>query len=271
MMENQLLVSVIMGVYNGAATLEQAVQSVLNQTYQNIEFIICDDASTDDTWERLQTWAQRDSRIRLVRNTRNQGAGGARNRCLEQARGSYIALMDADDVSMPTRLEKQVEALRNGPGLSFVGTKGQFFTEQPGDLQKCYWFVAEPGKEDFLMTLPFVHASLMFRAEVLRELGGYSGKRYVKRSEDYDLLMRAYAKGFQGINLPVSLYAIRLDAGTYQRRKYRYRFHECAVKWVGFTSMGLMPRGIPYAVKPLIVGLLPVGLLNRLKEKYYGQ
>ena len=96
-------------------------------------------------------------------------------------------------------------------------------------------------------------------------------KRYVKRSEDYDLLMRAYAKGFQGINLPVSLYAIRLDAGTYQRRKYRYRFHECAVKWVGFASMGLMPRGIPYAVKPLIVGLLPVGLLNRLKEKYYGQ
>ena len=270
-MDNQPLVSVIMGVYNGSATLEQAVRSVLDQTYRNLELIICDDASTDDTWERLQTLAQRDSRIRLVRNTRNQGAGGARDRCLEQARGSYIALMDADDVSMPTRLEKQIEALENAPELSFVGTKGQFFTEQPGDLQKCYWFVAEPGKEDFLMTLPFVHASLMFRAEVLRELGGYSGKRYVKRSEDYDLLMRAYAKGFQGINLPVSLYGIRLDAGTYQRRKYRYRFHECAVKWVGFTRMGLMPRGIPYAVKPLIVGLLPVGLLNRLKEKYYGQ
>ena len=271
MMDNRPLISVIMGVYNGAATLEQAVLSVLEQTYRNLELIICDDASTDGTWEQLQIWAQRDSRIRLVRNTRNQGAGGARNRCLEQARGSYIALMDADDVSMPTRLEKQVEALRNGPGLSFVGTKGQFFTEQPGDLQKCYWFVAEPGKEDFLMTLPFVHASLMFRAEVLRELGGYSGKRYVKRSEDYDLLMRAYARGFQGINLPNPLYGIRLDEGTYQRRKYRYRFHECAVKWVGFARMGLMPRGIPYAVKPLIVGLLPVGLLDRLKEKYYGQ
>lgn len=270
-MEKRPLVSVIMGVYNGTATLGEAIRSILDQTYQNIEFIICDDASTDDTWEQLQSWAQRDSRISLIRNTHNLGAGGARNCCLERAQGSYIAIMDADDISMPSRLEQQIEVLMNGPNCSFVGTKGQFFAECPGDLQKCYWFVAKPEKRDFLMTLPFVHASLMFRAEVLWELGGYSRKCYVKRSEDYDLLMRAYAEGFYGINLLEPLYAIRLDRCTYQRRKYRYRFNECAVKWNGFAKLGLMPRGIPFALKPLLVGLMPVCLLNKLKEIYYGR
>ena len=121
------------------------------------------------------------------------------------------------------------------------------------------------------MTLPFVHASLMFRAGVLRELGGYRETWMVKRSEDYDLLMRAYALGYYGNNLPAPLYGIRLDNDTYRRRKYRYRFCECLAKWSGFSAMGLMPMGIPYAIKPLVVGLLPVGILNALKVKYYSR
>ena len=102
-------------------------------------------------------------------------------------------------------------------------------------------------------------------------MGGYRVSKTVKRSEDYDLLMRAYSAGYCGANLPDILYAIRLDETTYQKRRYRYRLNECVVKWKGFSELGLMPKGIPYAIKPLIVGLVPVKLLNWLKEKYYDQ
>ena len=270
-MSEGVLISVIMGVYNGADTIESAVQSILKQTHQKLELIICDDASTDNTWSLLQRWAQKDCRIRLLRNQKNEGAAIARNRCLEQAHGDFVAIMDADDISMPLRLELQLSFLEKHRGISFVGSRGEFFSDHLGDLKKTYWFIDAPQKRDFLMTLPFVHASLMFRAEVLWALGGYSDSKVVKRSEDYDLLLRAYVAGYCGVNLPDVLYAIRLDETTYRRRKYRYRLNECVVKWRGFSALGLMPNGIPYALKPLLVGLVPVRFLNWMKGKYYGQ
>ena len=126
-MSQDILISVIMAVYNGCDTLSEAIQSILNQTYQNIELIICDDASTDDTWELLQTWSRKDCRIRLLRNPKNEGAAIARNRCIEQARGGYIAIMDADDRSMPRRLELQLAFLEQNREISFVGSRGEFF------------------------------------------------------------------------------------------------------------------------------------------------
>lgn len=269
--DDQKVVSVIMAAYNAEKTVEVAVHSILQQTYGNFELIICDDASTDKTWKILTQIAKDNPCIRLIHQDVNRGAAAARNRCLEQARGKFIAIMDADDVSFPSRLELQLNYLCKNPSVSFVGSRGEFFSEKPGDLKKYYWFVEIPAKDDFLMTLPFVHASLMFRKEVLTQLGGYCGSKAVQRSEDYDLLMRAYAAGFRGSNLPVELYAIRLDQAAYNRRKYRYRFNECAVKFRGFKSLGLMPWGIPFAIKPLVVGLFPTSLLNRLKAKYYGK
>ena len=85
----------------------------------------------------------------------------------------------------------------------------------------------------------------------------------------YDMLMRAYALGYTGANMADVMYFIRLDEGTYQRRKYCYRLNECIVKFRGFSKLGLMPKGILYAIKPLIVGLIPIKLLNNLKKRYY--
>lgn len=264
-------VSVVMPVFNAGedAALDVAIRSVLDQELSDFELIICDDASTDGTWNRLEEWARRDDRIVLLRNQSNKGAGGARNECIRRAKGSFIALMDADDYSYPQRLKEQTEYLCEHGEVSFVGSAGEYFSETPGDMGERYWFVEAPQSKDFLMTLPFVHASIMFRAEVLRAAEGYSKQRYVTRSEDYDLLMRLYAAGCTGVNLPAALYGIRLNEATYRRRKYRYRLNECAVKWIGFRRMGLMPRGIPFAVKPLIVGLIPIRLLNAMKKKYY--
>lgn len=264
-------ISVIMATYNmDAIILKTAISSILNQTFDNFELIICDDGSTNDTHQVLREIAQGDSRVILMQNPSNLKASVARNRCLKIARGNYIAIMDSDDYADPHRLEVQRNFLLQHQSYSFVGSIGQFFSTNPGDQQKQYWYCGSPEKKDFLMTLPFVHASLMFRSNVFATLM-YSESRTVLRSEDYHLLMRLYAVGYKGANIHEVLYYIREDNKTYKRRKYRYRLNEAIVKLIGFYHMNMMPLGLPYVIKPLFVGLIPVSLLKVLKNIYYNK
>lgn len=260
-------VSVIMAAYNAEETIEAAIRSILLQTHDNFELIICDDASTDNTWCLMRSLVDEDSRIKLIRQEKNRGPAVARNRCLLQAQGEYIAIMDADDLCSENRLAVQVSFLERHREVAFVGLLGEVFHNIPGDCSKCYPYVAKPAAKDFLMTLPFVHASLMFRSTAMGR--GYPEERQALRSEDYAFLMERYAAGLRGENTTDAVYYIREDADTFKRRKYRYRLTEAGVKWKGFLALGLMPRGILFAIKPLIVGLVPPKILERLKGKYY--
>lgn len=264
-------VSVIMAVYNNYNNeiLIEAIESILNQTYKNIELIICDDCSVDNTYEILDIISKKDSRIKLLRNHINQKAGGARNRCIEVSTGEYIAIMDSDDISNPNRIRKQVDFLNNNMQYGFVGTKGIQFNGFKENVIGEYWFCEKPEKKDFLITLPFVHASLMFRRNVIKEVGGYSEKKNAERSEDYDMLLRMYEKKFRGFNINEELYFIREDDNAIKRRKYKYRFNESYVKFKGFNGLGLMPKGFIYAIKPIVVGLIPNKILYIIKNKYY--
>lgn len=265
-----MLISVIMATYNCKLDeLKLATDSILTQSFSDIEFIICDDGSDNGTFEELSLIAKKDERILLLRHERNLKSGAARNTCLSYATGKYIAIMDSDDYSSPDRLMAQKDFLDKNPTFSFVGTRGSYFENSVDEKNGYYWFVKRPSKSDFLSTLPFVHASLMFRREVLLEVGGYSNKSLFVRSEDYELIMRLYGKNMYGANLDVPLYQIRQNTRTYDRRKYQFRINEAIVKFRGFKKMGLMPKGLVYAIKPLIVGLIPIRVLNSMKRKYY--
>ncbi|GAA0077159.1 glycosyltransferase EpsE [Clostridium sp. CTA-5] len=265
------MISVIMGVYNigNKDILRTSIDSILNQTYKNFEFIICDDGSNDNTYKVLQCIAQKDKRIKLLRNNINLKAGVARNRCLKEAKGEFIAIMDADDYSAPERLEKQKNFLIKNAEFDFVGCKGKYFNKKINDTNDEYWFCKYPKPKDFLVTLPFVHASIMFKKESLLKVSGYSTSKKVMRSEDYDLLMKLYVNGCKGANISNTLYYIRQDKNTFKRRKYRYRINESIVKYKGFKALKLMPIGIVFVIKPLIVGLIPIKLLNKIKKIYY--
>ena len=262
-------ITVIMAVHNEPPSiLEAAISSILSQSIKNIEFIICDDGSDCETAEALKKLID-GTGIILIRNDCSLGAGVARNRALALAQGQYIAIMDADDISDNMRLEKEREFLINNSSYAFVGCIGKYFRITPGDMHNCYWFVEKPEPQDFLMTLPFVHASILFRRSALDVVGGYREIQRVKRSEDYDLLLRLYENHLYGANLPEMLYHIRMNDATFNRRKYRFRFYEALVKAEGFARLGLMPKGIIYAIKPLIVGLIPNRILEPLKHFYY--
>lgn len=264
-------ISVIMGVYNEKRKdhVAMAIDSVLEQSLTDFEFIICDDGSTDGTWGVLKQFAAKDSRIQIIRNEVNQKSGYARNRAIELSSGKYIAIMDADDVSHLQRFEKQAAFLDTHSQHGFVGSYGEFFHDTVGDEKEVYRLPKEPLAENMLFSLPFIHASCMFRREVLEKIGGYDirPKRY--RVEDYDLLLRVYEAGYSGANIPEVLYYIRRDEAQYKRRKYRYRFNEASMKYRACRSLKAGWRGRLCVVKPLVVGLMPIGLLRVLQNKYY--
>lgn len=261
------IISVIMGVYNIASLtmFDKAVYSILGQTVSDFEFLICDDGSNDQTWNILTKLAQRDGRIRLIQSPKNEGLAAALNHCIARSKGLFIARQDADDFSVPERFQKQIDFFTYHPDISFVGSNAELF-DQNGVWRKRI-FPKYPQPKDFLFTLPFIHGSLMFRSEILKKEKGYLVTEKTRRIEDYELLMRLYSRGYYGANLQKTLYFFREDREAIRRRKYRYRIDEAWIKWKGFNALHLMPKGIPYVIKPLIVGTIPSYLLKKLKQK----
>ena len=264
-----LKISVIMGVYNtcNADMLNCSINSILTQTESNFEFIICDDGSTDGTYELLTEICKKDNRIILLRNKANMGLAATLNCCIDVAGGEYIAKQDADDYSVSDRIEKQVCFLEGHEEYAFVGSNIALFDDhgQWGE----YRLKEFPEKKDFLFTLPIMHSSVMYRKQALASSGKYRVAEETRRAEDYDLFMRMYTKGFRAANIQECLLFYREDKESYKRRKYRYRIDEAKVRYKGYKQLGLMPNGYIYVLKPLIVGLIPNKLLNYLKDRNY--
>ena len=137
------LVSVIMPVYNGEKYLAEAIDSILVQTFTDFELLIVDDGSQDNSAEIIRSYEKRDSRIRFFQLERNVGSAAARNRGIASASGAYIALMDCDDVSLPKRLQKQVDFLQANPEIGAVGVCGQAVNE---DMTKLLYDLNVPER-----------------------------------------------------------------------------------------------------------------------------
>ncbi|WP_040658598.1 glycosyltransferase family 2 protein [Oscillibacter ruminantium] len=260
-------VSVLMGVYNGADTVERAISSIFQQTFQDFECIVCDDGSTDDSSAVLCACQQKyGPRLVLLENEHNRGLAPTLNRCLAAATGAYIARMDADDVSAPERLERQVAFLQTHEDVSFVGCCAEKFDETGVYGEFCY--PAFPSVKDLRWNACFIHPTVLFRREALEAARGYDEGESRVRCEDYDLWLRLYAMGHHGANLQEKLFFYYEGSGNLCKRKYRYRVNEAVVRAAGFRANKMLLRSLPYVVKPLLVGLLPVKLRNRLQKMW---
>ena len=249
-------VSVIMGMYNCASTLSEAIDSIFAQTYKNWELILCDDGSKDNTYQIAKEYKDKyPEKIVLIQNLQNQGLNKTLNRCLKYVTGDYVARMDGDDVSMPQRFEKQVEFLDNHPEYAIVSTPMIYFDEN-GDWGRGK-SIERPTKKDFVSGTPFCHAPCMVRAEAYRSVDGYSTNLRTLRAEDYDLWFRLYALGYKGYNLQEPYYKMRDDMAAYHRRKFRYCLNEAYVRFNGFRMLKLPLKNYIYVLRPIIVGLMP--------------
>lgn len=259
-------ISVLMGIYNCADTLPEAIDSILAQTFTDWELILCDDGSADDTFliatEYLKKHPQK---IRLLQNHNNLGLNRTLNRCLEVAEGEYIARMDGDDLSLPVRFEKETAYLDAHPDFDIVSTPMIYFDEH-GDWGQGT--SAEfPEANSFIPGTPFCHAPCMVRASAIRAVNGYSTDKRTLRAEDYDLWFRMYENGSKGCNLQEPLYKMRDDLNAYHRRKFRYCLNEAYVRFTGYRRLKLPKKTYLYAMRPILVGLLPKRLYLYLHHR----
>ncbi|HUT60392.1 MAG TPA: glycosyltransferase [Phycisphaerae bacterium] len=214
-------VSVLMPVYNGCSApraglikrllrrrrrpgvqadipsfLRLSIESVLDQTFEDFEFVIVDDGSMDGTPAVLAQYAARDDRIRVVRSRANRGVAAALNLGLRQCRAPLVARQDADDLSTVTRLEVQKAFMDGRPRTAMCGT-GAYVINAEGKLMfEVRHVCANEEVRRFLAGAgcPFVHGSVMFRKECVQELGGYSEQERFRHAEDYEMWVRLAGK-----------------------------------------------------------------------------
>jgi len=199
-------VSIIMAAFNAMDYIHESIQSVLDQTYQNWELIICDDASMDGTWDYLATLD--DCRIQLIRNIENMGASRSRNECLARASGDFIAVLDADDIWNPEKIKFQICNFSKDPQLGIVGTNA-IEIDFEGNLvgQRVY-----PSSHREIMDLglwkcPMLHSSIMFKRIILTD--GY--QHHFVPAEDWEMIMNM---------------ALSSKATVLQEALVHYRIHE---------------------------------------------
>lgn len=213
------LVTVVMPVYNGEKYLEEAVASILSQTYANLELIAINDGSTDASPAILASF--KDPRLRIF-HQENRGLSATLNRGIGLATGSYLARQDADDVSFPERVARQVEFLESHPDYCMVGTWSQILEEdRPTERGHRHPAGNAALKFSLLFDNYFVHSSVMLRKSALDRVGLYSTAQK-RQPEDYELWSRLMRGGHGKMgNLPEKLVAYREVEGSICRSESR--------------------------------------------------
>ncbi len=224
-MSHTPIISVLLPIYNAADTLDQAIRSLVRQTFDDFEVIAVDDGSDDESPSILRRWAKRNRRIKPVFHER-VGLIGVLNAGLERAGGELVARMDADDVSHPKRFERQVALMRAHPELSVAGCLVRSFPKhsvREGFRIYEAWLNSLIAHEDMVREIyiesPLAHPSTMMRRTELIELGGYEDHGW---PEDYDLWLRYHLAGGRFAKVPEALYFWREHEDRLSRTDPRY-------------------------------------------------
>lgn len=264
-------ISIIMGIYNCATTLDEAIASIIAQTFSDWELIMCDDGSTDNTLQIANNYATRFlGKIIVIENEKNCGLNYTLNHCLQYVRGEYIARMDGDDISLPERLQKENEFLDTHPEYAIVSSSMIFFDDD-GDWGENK-MIEIPQLRDFVFHAPFhCHAPCMIRKEAYMTVGGYTVDKRLLRFEDCNLWYKLYAAGYCGYNLQESLYKMRDDRNAYHRRTPSARMRGVYVQYIGFRLIHMPIKYYLYLVveflKSLFIIIMPERLYTALHKK----
>lgn len=259
-------ISVIMGIYNCASTLQEALDSLYAQTFQNFEIILCDDGSQDKTLEIALKNQKQYSNIVVLQNEHNMGLNYTLNKCLKAAQGKYIARMDGDDLSLPERFEKEYQFLESHPEYAIVSSPMIYFDED-GVFKVGQTTKNVPEKIDFIKGTPFCHAPCMVLRKAFLDVDGYSESPKLLRVEDYHLWMKMYLKGYKGYRLNEVLYMMRDDRKAIVRRNFLNRCNEAYVKYLICKNFHLPLINYVYCLRPIIVWMLPTFLYTKLHRR----
>lgn len=265
-MDTSKKISILMGIYNCADTLREAIDSIVAQTYTNWQFIICDDGSSDESYTIAKEYEAADpQRFVVIRNEKNLGLNATLNKCLKLADGEYVARMDGDDLCVPDRFEKEAAVLNGHPEYAIVSSHMTTFDE--GGEWGCVKTLERPQVRDFPTQVPmFCHAPCMIRREAFLDVEGYTVDKRLLRVEDYHLWYKFYAKGYRGYNIQEPLYQMRDDRNALHRRTASARLNGIYATFVGFKMVNIPAWMYIYAVKNAVLEVIKLIIPDRLYE-----
>lgn len=262
-------VSIVMGIYNCASTLSEAIDSLLSQTFSDWELIMCDDGSIDSTMAVAQSYVDKYDNILLIRNERNMGLPATLNHCLEYAESEYIARMDGDDISLPERFEMEVGVLDKHPEYAVV-SGGMICFDENGDWGEIKP-KEKPVKQDFAKGTPFCHAPCMMRREALNKVGNYSVNEKLRRGQDYYLWYKFYKNNYIGYNIQQPIYKMRDDRNAANRRTLKSALLSFSVEKEIFDGLGIPYKYYWRLFRGVFVSMLPKGLYIFLHKTKNGK
>lgn len=253
-------VSVIMATYNCEKTLRESVDSILNQTFSDWEFVICDDASCDNSYKILEEYKEKyPEKFVILKNEKNMKLASSLNRCIEASKGEYIARMDGDDISFPERFEKEVAFLDSHPEFDCVGTAFIPFDEngeKTVNIKK-----REPDRYYIIFKVAAMHPTVMMRKTAYEKIGCYTTLKRCDRGQDHDMWFKFFAAGLRIYNLDEPLLYYREDINGMKKRTLKTRYYSTLTIFAGIKSLRLPFYYYILALKPLVLWLVPSKLM----------
>ena len=253
---NTPAVSVIMPVYNADKFLNQAIHSILNQTFTDLEFIIINDGSEDKSKEIIKGY--QDSRIIYLENTRNEGLVPSLNKGISAAKGKYIARMDADDIALESRLQMQIDFFEQNPKALVLATPVKLINEHNEDIGSWSHDIQHILPESIRNFLPvnncIAHPTVMIKADLLKK---YKYNHSQKLSEDYDLWLRLSADKIAIYKLKEPLLLHRILQTSFTRKTGKNLFFKLMTVKFRFVIQQLRKGKLTvFAVKTFATALL---------------
>lgn len=221
--------------------------------------------STDRSSNIIEKYVKQDNRIVFFKNEKNLGLATSLNRCIERAKGKYIARMDSDDISLPNRFEVEYNYLEDNSDIVVVGCKCQCIDENDEIYKDFQIHSGSVSFYDAIKKVQIVHPTVMMRKEALLSVDGYTVNNLTLRAEDYDLWCKMTKKGYKIFNLDTILLLYREGLQGMKKRNYKFRIQEAKLKYMWMKNEKVPFSIYLYAVKPLIVGLIPSSLMKIYK------
>lgn len=257
-------ISVIMSVKNGASFLERSITSILNQTFKDFEFIICNDGSTDQTQEVLEQFQARDERIILLKNDISKGLAFSLNKCIEKAQSNILARQDADDRSALDRFEKQYPFVIAHPEYAIVGTC--WYNERADGIISQYIVPECPTARSQIFRGQYMHPTWMMRKDLIGQVNYYTANQYTMRDQDYHLVMKVLSKGLKIYNMQEPLYYYFVDESQRSRQLQWNKVKGLMwIRWDSYKRNKMPLWAYLLVLKPLITHIAP----KRIMMKYY--
>ncbi len=259
-MKNIPAVSVMMAEYNTDLNyLKESIESILNQTFNNFEFIIIDDCGRNDLRALAKEYG--DDRLRIIKNSENKGLVYSLNKAIKEARADYLVRMDTDDIAELDRIEKLYDFITKNPEHAVVGSRAMEFSED-GDIG----VISRPGEKNKLSLVRGdgpVHPTVIMKKEAVQSVDGYPDFR---RAEDFALWAELLIHGYRIYITPDVLLRYRVNLADYSKRTLRYRMGELKAKMHYFPKLGATLVDYRQVLKSVVAGIAPRRLVYAYKR-----